>query len=585
MSMIFDNTDTYDFFGMRRKAKQRPMFPFMNYSKRPVKRPQPQPAVMRFIGQPQSLGPKVPTNTKMNYWGKEFYKKESTKGKKLSKWGDADMDGSPNYFDCDPRDWLKDKKPIKKNSLSGVKEITAEEYAKRRTKPEKKGTDENTSIAQALASIARTAGKKKRLTAEQKSERARIKTEEIVSERYGKRAGLLKSAKLAEAEMAYEEAIARGKVPKKKVLKAIGEARRRQIIKMAPEEEAVELPELPYKTKTELAQMTKLKRRRYEASIGPKARARLEKKQKELIEKQRIKSKIEKEREAHARVGEIETSVKRVLTGKAALEGIKRLRVSPEAIVEKGAEVAKAVPKALRATYGKEERVATARVRRLVKGGVGGLFGAAMTQSRFGPAIRGRPGGPSGKYMIEGKPVYEEEYSKWSAEQRALNRLTPSTSQQAPLTAEQQMTEEAAPTEEAQGYPTETAPMTPEQIEASKTMETPQRGPTSEEIRMAQELAQQQDNIMNAPNILRGELKATGGSLLTPTGPQIMDAPNAFKGQLRNLTGGKDRPSVVVGERPQTNPYGDEYVDIELGSGKPVLKRRPREKWMTGEAL
>ncbi len=37
------------------------------------------------------------------------FKKESIKKKKLSKYGDADMDGSPNIWDCDPREVSKDK--------------------------------------------------------------------------------------------------------------------------------------------------------------------------------------------------------------------------------------------------------------------------------------------------------------------------------------------------------------------------------------------------------------------------------------------------------------------------------------------
>jgi hypothetical protein len=59
-----------------------------------------------------------------------------------------------------------------------------------------------------------------------------------------------------------------------------------------------------------------------------------------------------------------------------------------------------------------------------------------------------------------------------------------------------------------------------------------------------------------------------------------------FKGEMRNVT--KTNPEegeIKLGERPQTNPYGDEWLDIEVGSGKPVLRKRIKEKWMTGEAL
>lgn len=253
---------------------------------------------------------------------------------------------------------------------------------------------------------------------------------------------------------------------------------------------------------------------------------------------------------------------------------------------QRGKETLKAAPKAFREAYGKEERAATRKVQKLVKAGLGGIFGASIMQQKFGPAIKGRPGGPSGRYMIEGKPVYEEEFQKYAAEQRAKNRIMPSQNQQAPLTAEQQIQMYSDQTiDTSQNLPSTSRPMTPGEIQATKQMIVPQRGYSSEEVKMAQELAQQQDNILNAPSFMKGELKATGGSLLTSTGPQIMDAPNAFKGQLRTLNRGEQVASVKIGDRPQTNPNGDEYIDIELGSGKPVLKKRISEAWMDGRAL
>ena len=85
---------------------------------------------------------------------------------------------------------------------------------------------------------------------------------------------------------------------------------------------------------------------------------------------------------------------------------------------------------------------------------------------------------------------------------------------------------------------------------------------------------------------MKGELKAAGGGILTPTGPQIMDAPNAFKGEMRNVyKQSSDLGEIRLSERPQTNPFGNEYLSIEIGSGKPVIRRRITEKWMDGSAL
>ena len=107
-----------------------------------------------------------------------------------------------------------------------------------------------------------------------------------------------------------------------------------------------------------------------------------------------------------------------------------------------------------------------------------------------------------------------------------------------------------------------------------------------DEIKQAQAQAQMMDNPLNAPNFMRGELKATGGSLLTPIGPSILEAPKVFQGEMRNVTKSNiDDGEVKMSERGQTNPYGDEYLEIDLGSGKPRLMTRKTEKWMSGEAI
>jgi hypothetical protein len=73
---------------------------------------------------------------------------------------------------------------------------------------------------------------------------------------------------------------------------------------------------------------------------------------------------------------------------------------------------------------------------------------------------------------------------------------------------------------------------------------------------------------------------------LTAVGPSILEAPKVFKGEMRNVTKSNPEEGLVkMGDRPQTNPFGDEYLSINLMNGKGVLRRRVTEKFMTGEAL
>jgi len=102
-------------------------------------------------------------------------------------------------------------------------------------------------------------------------------------------------------------------------------------------------------------------------------------------------------------------------------------------------------------------------------------------------------------------------------------------------------------------------------------------------VSMAQMQAQRNDNIMNAPRFMQGELKNTGGSILTTKpGDDILHAPDIMKGQLRNI---KAVPTTKLGPRPQTLPQYEQYIEIDPITNRQVIKRRLSEKWATGEAL
>lgn len=259
-------------------------------------------------------------------------------------------------------------------------------------------------------------------------------------------------------------------------------------------------------------------------------------------------------------------------------------------------KVAAVTPSAIKETIAYKPSKKAAEFGKGVQKGVAGvakaLFSTPLQSSGRG---KGRPSGPSGKYFIEGNPVYEEQYQQYRSKQRALNRMSPSAAQSAPLTAEQIQSVEQLQLQQQTQLPMPEEMTQPEQMQMQMQMQ--RQMPVQAEMPMPTEdyldvkgrqlQEQLNDNILKAPNFMKGELKATGGNILTPTGPQILDAPQVLKGQMRTLNrqNPQEFSEVKLSQRPQTNPMGSEFLDIELGSGKPVIRRRITEKFMTGEAL
>lgn len=620
---MITNNSSFDFFGIKRKGKVKSAaFPFMYNPPAKTNRP----AVVHFLERAQPIKPMPKSPGAVSYWGKSLYKKESIKQKRFSKWGDADMDGSPNYFDCDPVDWLKDAKKMKKGKTFAISEKNKDYYLRqlekeraseryRRAPPEQKlkmtreeieslvgtrGRQRKGRIRELSKRQAYLEGSVQRLKdiemqkeerrAEREREKESRKAESAETRKQREYEGYVESAKIRLGK--------KGKTLSKKVEKRYGVTEKLQGIVEERKKPGIFSLTTPAAAELEYVVGEKLKKGKMPTAKELKRYADIQKKKFSYTEKQFAGMKKQKVKEEVLDkygnpVIDPKTGKPMVVTKVISAPSYKEVTVRQPitAIYHRAVSLKEGTQKMLSKTYGARERIATAKTKRLVAAGLGGLFGETLMKPQVS---RGRPRGPSGKYKIEGKPVFEEEYQKFAATQRAMNRITPSIAQEAPVTPEEMQNIVGQPPEEGmEGQPMEqqveastSQPMTPEQIEASKQLMAPtRRGPTSEEVLAAQELAQAQDNILNAPSILKGELKATGGSLLTPTGPQIMDAPNAFKGQLRTLNRSGEVPAVRLSERPQTNPYGDEYIDIELGSGKPVLKRRPREKWMTGEAL
>jgi hypothetical protein len=527
-----------------------------------------------------------PTNYKMN--PSSLFKKEKINQKRrLSKWGDADMDGSPNYFDCDPKHFLKDGK-----------------------------------ISKVLSYVSETLGGKGKDPGEIATERA-AKAREKYEQEYDvtqKEAARLAKNIAAEKELLTLKEEAGYKVTKgeKKEIKRLERVAKTKATQM---EKALD-KRGRFVTQLESAPESYKKLKKSLELGGPKAAYRIS----ELaIESKLAAGKPVSKKEAATYV----SALKKVSPMARAGRFAKALRVGVGvAGVVGGYGLART--KGGERIYNQDMAARSARVRKMTEKGMGLLFGPSISAKGFAsePRGRGRPAGPSGEYRIGGRPVYEEEFRQWEAKQNALNRMLPSEAQSqtlnpeyleymkaqelqkrresarlAQLTQQQRMQQQpTAPTQEGEmameegeeeinePVPSDQAPktegMTNEEVQAIEEARLrPYTRASPDEIREAQHMAQKRDNILNAPNILKGELKAAGGSILTPMGPQIMDAPNAFAGEMRNVSSEGDVPAVRLSERPQTNPYGDEYLEIELGSGKPVVRKRIREKWMTGEAL
>ena len=151
---------------------------------------------------------------------------------------------------------------------------------------------------------------------------------------------------------------------------------------------------------------------------------------------------------------------------------------------------------------------------------------------------------------------------------------------------QQQQYEEQAPQEiqgyEEQGYPIEEQqyPQQP-QAQPQQQMQVPQQVQgqfyTAEQV--AQMMQQQRqglakDNILMAKNVFSAEnAQATGNN-------SILNAPNIMKGEMIS-----SRNTVEVGQGPVSNVQGNSYTDINPMNGQPIIKRRVTERWATSEAL
>lgn len=213
--------------------------------------------------------------------------------------------------------------------------------------------------------------------------------------------------------------------------------------------------------------------------------------------------------------------------------------------------------------------------------------------------LKGRPVG-TWKYSIPGKgKVPVQVYKAWLAREKAKYRIKGSAGQ------------ETQPIRyRTYGQPTEHQPAVRTAVVSEEgvveverpVMEKPiVQQPGQEEYRQhvpeeyyeeqRRQQIQQMDNPLHAPNINKGEMvgSAQGTFAGGPTGSTILQAPNVNKGEMRNeyyqpRQRGETTQHFDTVQRPVINEYGDEYIDIDPASGRPLLRRRIRERWIQPDA-
>lgn len=282
--------------------------------------------------------------------------------------------------------------------------------------------------------------------------------------------------------------------------------------------------------------------------------------------------------------------------GISEMRGRTRLRQQVKAVQERRGRIASQVSmgasRLASQRYTKQSRRAQGRVAGRTLGLVrlltpaGTVPSAASSKNK---GRRGRPAGPSGRYFIPGVgPVGVYQYRAWLANQRRLRSLRGDESvQQMQTQAKQVYMPEGIPAEQA-AYAQEVPAYQFNQIRGQDIPRQPKliRPSGTGNLVQQQEIQlqmQQADNILLAPQFMKGQLTNTGADILSDKGrPNILQAPNAFLGQLRNL---QARNPVELGEKPITNPYGDYFTTIDPITGNAIIQRRVKEKWLTGEAL
>ena len=369
-----------------------------------------------------------------------YLKKESIiQKKKLNPWGDADLDGSPNQFDCNPFNPAEDGKIWEALKAAGRK---VGGIAKRKVKEQKEDFSPR-KIKEAWST--RKKRKELKMPTETRTERERM------------------------IELGEKEELSKTEKKQKRGLEKLREK------KIAAKKSTVEIEKI-IRSK----------------DLGPLQKDRELKKM--LIEKKLQAGKKPTIKQIKAYVTAEKKAKRLVATGTLLKKQIPKIKLTAKVGVRETRKILEAI------------RRPSTRVKRVSGAGDG----------------RGRPVGPSGTYMIEGRPVYVGEYRKWQSEQKKLAKA---------IERKAIVVEEGVEEVTTQKIPTRRV-LTTQEIQQMR-------------IRQAQLQRPPIGNILDAPNIMKGELQIQRQPVQTPPIQTIEQEPTP--------------PELEpIQEQPQTEPSFEE---------------------------
>lgn len=188
-----------------------------------------------------------------------------------------------------------------------------------------------------------------------------------------------------------------------------------------------------------------------------------------------------------------------------------------------------------------------------------------------------RPGRPRGAlsagYYIPGKGAVDvREWRKWISKQRKLRRMIQ------PQQASEQYSQYKSYQE---AYPQQV----PQETEEYQEVQPDNLQIEQERVRQLQLQRLQQLQNLQPQSAETTLTREPGVRLSTSSSDNILNAPNIMRGEMTKVVSGiNEKPIITTPQRPISNPHGQEFIDIDPASGKPMIRRRISEKWLTGEA-